>query len=100
MGAGVMLGGFAKSETDTFVREALELQGYEEDRHGRILQCMIGRYGLDVERSVPAPEPTRRAFIDFGYDECVDSFGGFGIFASPATLASCPRRSRRCSCAY
>ena len=31
---------------DPLVRQALELQGYEEDRHGRILQCMVERYGL------------------------------------------------------
>jgi len=80
MGAGAMLDGFAKTEPDPLVRQALALQGYEEDRHGRILQCMIERYGLRVTPQVPKKEPTRRAFIDFGYDECVDSFAGFGIF--------------------
>jgi hypothetical protein len=80
MGAGVMLAGFAKREPDPLVREALDLQGYEEDRHGRILQCMVDRYGIKVAPNVPPQEPTRGAFIDFGYNECVDSFGGFGIF--------------------
>jgi hypothetical protein len=80
MGAGVMLRSFAKRESDPLVREALELQGYEEDRHGRILQCMIDRYGLDVNPGVSTEEPTRGAFVAFGYNECVDSFGGFGIF--------------------
>jgi hypothetical protein len=80
IGAGVMLAGFSKTEPDPLVREALALQGYEEDRHGRILQCMIERYGLQVKPQVPHQEPTRAAFIDFGYNECVDSFGGFGIF--------------------
>lgn len=80
MGAGNILSGFAKSEHDSLVREALELQGYEEDRHGRILRCMIDRYGIKVAPQVPADKPTRSAFIDFGYNECVDSFAGFGIF--------------------
>lgn len=80
VGAGVMLGGFAKTEADPLVREALELQGYEEDRHGRILHCMIDRYGLTVTPQVKHEAPTRGAFIDFGYNECVDSFAGFGIF--------------------
>ena len=80
IGAGVMLARFAKHETDPLVREALELQGYEEDRHGRILQCLIERYGLKVQPNVPHQEPTRGAFMDFGYNECVDSFAGFGIF--------------------
>jgi hypothetical protein len=80
LGAGAMLTGFAKTERDPLVRKALELQGYEEDRHGRILQCLIERYGLSVTPNVPKHQPVRRAFLDFGYDECVDSFAGFGIF--------------------
>jgi hypothetical protein len=80
IGAGEMLAGYAKSETDPLVRQTLELQGYEEDRHGRILQCLIERYGLKVQPNVPDQQPTRAAFIDFGYNECVDSFAGFGIF--------------------
>jgi hypothetical protein len=80
IGAGAMLAGFAKTEGDPLVRQALELQGYEEDRHGRILQCMIDRYGLKVVPEVAAQEPTRDAFVHFGYEECVDSFAGFGIF--------------------
>jgi len=79
-GAGLMLSRYAKGEPDALVRQALELQGYEEDRHGRILQCMIDRYGLEVNPQVPDIKPTRAAFIHFGYDECVDSFAGFGIF--------------------
>ena len=80
LGAGSMLSAFAKTEPDPLVRRALELQAYEEDRHGRILRCMIERYGLVITPSVPKQEPTRRAFINFGYNECVDSFAGFGIF--------------------
>lgn len=78
--AGSMLEGFAKSESDPLVRRALELQGYEESRHGRILSEMIGRYGLTANAEEPEKEPTRQAFVHFGYDECVDSFAGFGIF--------------------
>ncbi len=80
LGAGRMLSAFAKTEVDPLVRQALELQAYEEDRHGRILQCMIERYGLVGTPNVAKQEPTRRAFINFGYNECVDSFAGFGIF--------------------
>lgn len=78
--AGTMLVGFAKSETDPLVRQALELQGFEEDRHGRILAEMVSRYGLNATAKASGDKPTRRAFVDFGYNECVDSFAGFGIF--------------------
>ncbi len=80
LGAGKMLDAFAKTEPDPLVRDALSLQGYEEDRHGRILQCLIQRYDLKVTPNVPKQVPTRGAFTKFGYDECVDSFAGFGIF--------------------
>jgi hypothetical protein len=78
--AGVMLSRFAQSEPDPLVRQALELQGYEEDRHGRILQCMISKYGLTAKPDVVDRPATRRSFIKFGYSECLDSFAGFGIF--------------------
>jgi hypothetical protein len=78
--AGSMLAGYAATESDPVVREALALQGYEEARHGRILAHMIGKYGLTARPGEATEPPTRRAFIDFGYNECVDSFAGFGIF--------------------
>ncbi|HVA33282.1 MAG TPA: hypothetical protein VNG31_03980 [Candidatus Baltobacteraceae bacterium] len=78
--AGAMLAGYAKTESDPLVRQALELQGFEEDRHGRILQHMIQRYGLTANPKKLDDRPTRGAFVDFGYNECVDSFAGFGIF--------------------
>lgn len=78
--AGSMLEGFSKSENDPLVRDALALQGYEESRHGRMLAEMIRHYGLTVKMKEPTKDSTRRAFVHFGYDECVDSFAGFGIF--------------------
>jgi hypothetical protein len=80
LSAGTMLAGYSATEPDPLVRRALELQGFEEARHGRIIQYMIQKYGLDVKATEPPTEPTRRAFVDFGYNECVDSFAGFGIF--------------------
>ena len=75
-----MLAGFAKREPDELVRHALELQGYEEARSARMLECLVQRYGLTATPQVPQSEPTRRAFIDFGYNECVDGFASFGVY--------------------
>lgn len=80
LGAGGMLAGFARGEPDALVRRALELQGYEEERHGRVLQYLVSLYDLPASPQVPASSPSRKAFVDFGYNECVDSFAGFGIF--------------------
>ncbi len=48
-----MIATFAKTLTDPVIREAVELQGYEEGRHGRLLNHMLERYEIDV--------PTRAA---------------------------------------
>lgn len=80
LNAGVMVNGFAQRQSDTLIREAIALQGYEEDRHARMIGTLVERYQLKATRSEPSVRPTRRAFIDFGYNECLDSFFGFGIF--------------------
>jgi hypothetical protein len=79
--AGVMVTKFAQTLSDPDIREAMAVQGVEETRHGRLLDVMLERYGIDVERRPPVPATgNERAFIDFGYEECIDSFFGFGIF--------------------
>jgi hypothetical protein len=78
--AGRMLDGFANSQSDPLIREALALQGYEETRHGRMLSELIKRYGLSAGPVEPSMPPTRSAFVKFGYNECLDSLFGFGIF--------------------
>jgi hypothetical protein len=78
--AGVMVSGFAQSLQDPLIREAVALQGFEEDRHARLIATMVQQYGLTAERGEPNPAITERAFIDFGYEECLDSFFGFGIY--------------------
>ena len=88
--AGVMVSGFAESLADPLIREAVALQGYEEARHGRMLAAMVERYGLEVQTQEPAPTITERAFIDFGYEECLDSFFGFGIYRIARQIAFLP----------
>lgn len=78
--AGTLLRAFARTQQDPLIREALELQGYEEDRHGRMIGSLVERYGLSVDKVVPHGHPSRREFLAFGYGECLDSFFGFGIF--------------------
>ncbi|MGZ3498159.1 MAG: ferritin-like domain-containing protein [Vulcanimicrobiaceae bacterium] len=80
LNAGAMVNGFAQTQSDQLVREAIRLQGYEEDRHARMIATLSDRYALNAVPTDPWSRPTRRAFIDFGYNECLDSFLGFGIF--------------------
>jgi hypothetical protein len=76
-----MIATFAQTIDDPAIREAVELQGYEEGRHGRLLSYMLGRYEVDVP-SVPLSNlpVTRDDFAVFGFSECADSFIGFGGF--------------------
>lgn len=80
LNAGVLLARFAQTLRDPLIREAFELQGYEEDRHGRMLQTLLARYRLSAQPVVPVAQATRRNFLEFGYGECLDSFFGFAIY--------------------
>lgn len=78
--AGAMLETFSATQRDPLIREALQLQGYEEARHGRMLATLFERYEISVATVQPDVHANRAAFVSFGYDECLDSFFGFGIF--------------------
>ena len=79
--AGQMVTGIAETFSDPLIREAIALQGFEETRHALILEEMLDRYGIPVA-ATPAGNVriSKRMWIDFGYEECIDSFFGFGIF--------------------
>jgi hypothetical protein len=81
--AGAIVDAYAATIADPLVREAVALQGFEEARHAELLREMIRRYRIAAEER-PLDEPLspdlRRAFADFGYGECLDSFLGFGVF--------------------
>jgi hypothetical protein len=80
--AGAIVRAFAETITDPLVREAVDLEGVEEERHAQLLGVMVRRYGLEAEeRPLEAIGPDLyTAFADFGYGECIDSFLGFGVF--------------------
>jgi hypothetical protein len=79
--AGPMIIACAALEPDPTVRRALELQAFEEARHARLIRHMITIYGLHADEiRVEMPADVLDAFIDFGFEECLDSFGAFGLF--------------------
>jgi hypothetical protein len=79
--AGIMVSRFAETVTDPLIRQAMEMQGVEETRHGRLLETMLAVYGIPVAAETgEGIKVSERTFIDFGYEECIDSFLGFGIF--------------------
>ena len=80
--AGAIVAAFTPLVQDPLVREAVDLQGFEEARHARLIRVMIDRYGLSAtEQPIENfPSNLETAFIDFGFGECLDSFLGFGAF--------------------
>lgn len=80
--AGAIVEAFAKTIDDPLLREAVDLQGYEEARHARLIRFMIDHYGIEAtEQPIEKlPDDIVTAFVDFGYGECFDAFLGFGVF--------------------
>lgn len=89
--AGPMIRAVAAVERDPLIREALELQAFEEERHARLVNHMIELYGLPAEPAhVEIPRDPVAEFIDFGFEECLDSFGAFGLFKVAREAAIVP----------
>jgi hypothetical protein len=93
--AGAIVDAYAETIADPLVRDAVALQGFEEARHAELLREMIRRYRIAAEER-PLDEPLgpdlRRAFADFGYGECLDSFLGFGVFKIARQAGFLPER--------
>ena len=74
---------YANTVADPLLREAIEIDGFEETRHKQVLSNLVAAYGI---RLAPEPEylPPKHpewAFLLAGYCECVDTFFAFGLFA-------------------
>jgi hypothetical protein len=73
---------YAETVADPLVREAIEIDGFEETRHKLVLSNLVTAYGIQL---APEPEylPPRHpewAFLLAGFSECVDTFFAFGLF--------------------
>lgn len=81
--AGMMVNAFAATIGDPLLREAVSLQGGEENRHARLIEFLVNHYGIKVAEPVEEDRPRdmETAFVDFGFGECLDSFFAFGMFA-------------------
>ena len=73
---------YAGITSDPLLRQAIELNAFEEGRHKHVLSNLVQAYGIAL-----APEPhyvvqgdPEWAFMVTGYSECIDSFFAFGLF--------------------
>jgi hypothetical protein len=73
---------YAETIGDPLVKRAVELNGFEEGRHRRVLSALVAAYGIEMPNAPPYPKPrdVEWAFMVTGYSECIDSFFAFGLF--------------------
>jgi len=73
---------YAAVTHDALLREAIELNAFEEGRHKSVLANMVAAYGIELapEPQYLAPRDPEWAFMLTGYSECIDSFFAFGLF--------------------
>jgi hypothetical protein len=75
---------YAATSADPLLREAIELNAFEEGRHKLVLSNLVAAYGIALapEPQYVAPSDPEWAFMVTGYSECIDSFFAFGLFES------------------
>ena len=68
---------------DTLLKQAVELNGFEEGRHKQVLSNLVEAYGIRLapEPAYLRPRHAEWAFMVTGFSECIDSFFAFGLFA-------------------
>ena len=75
--------GYAQTISDPLLREAIELDAFEEGRHKEVLSNLVAAYGICLapEPEYVSPRDPEWAFMVTGFSECIDSFFAFGLFA-------------------
>ena len=74
---------YAETIADPLLRQAIELDGFEEGRHKEVLSNLVAglRHPPRREPEYVRPRDPEWAFMVTGFSECIDSFFAFGLFA-------------------
>ncbi len=80
--ASLRMNAYAALVPDPLVKQALELNGFEESRHRHVLSNLVAAYGITLkpEKEIAQPRDSEWAYMVTGFSECVDSFFAFGLF--------------------
>ena len=80
--ARLRMAAYARTISDPDMREAIALNGWEENRHKEVLSRLVEAYGIPLEPEPVYREPrdTEWAYLVTGFSECIDSFFAFGLF--------------------
>ena len=73
---------YAAGITNPLLKQAVEMNAFEEGRHQTVLSHLVGAYGIELapEPEYVTPKDPEWAFMVTGYSECIDSFFAFGLF--------------------
>jgi hypothetical protein len=74
---------YGQTIADPLLRQAIDLDGFEEGRHKEVLSNLVQAYGIRLapEPEYLSPRDPEWAFMVTGFSECIDSFFAFGLFA-------------------
>jgi hypothetical protein len=80
--AGMNVKTFARRVPPGLLKDAIEMDAFEEGRHKQVLARMVEFYGITLqpEPDYKVPRDPEFAFMATGYAECIDSFFAFGLF--------------------
>ena len=73
---------YAGRQTDPLLKQAIDLNAFEEGRHKHVLSNLVTAYGITLapEPEYITPKDPEWSFMVTGYSECIDSFFAFGLF--------------------
>jgi hypothetical protein len=73
---------YADKVDDALLKQAVEMNAFEEARHKVVLANLVEAYGIKLEPEPPyvTPRYPEWAFMVTGFSECIDSFFAFGLF--------------------
>jgi hypothetical protein len=73
---------YAAGIADPLLKQAVEMNAFEEGRHQTVLSHLVGAYGIELapEPEYVTPKDPEWAFMVTGFSECIDSFFAFGLF--------------------
>jgi len=73
---------YGEQIADPLLKQAIDMNGFEEGRHKEVLANMVAAYGIKLAPEPPylKPRDPEWAFMVTGYSECIDSFFAFGLF--------------------
>lgn len=80
--AGMNVKTYGERIADPLLRDAIDMNAFEESRHKTVLADMVTFYGIELkpEEQYRRPRDPEFAFMRTGFSECIDSFFGFGLF--------------------